>query len=83
MTTLFISLFFLSLLSQNIRDGSSLDPKVIVSMFKRDVAFALRRGTAQQFRVVTDAAMEAAQRNCLPIIYSLFLANTTSSHPNT
>ena len=60
--------FLLLKVSQNIRDSSSLDPKVIVSMFKRDVAFALRRGTAQEFRVVTDAAMEAAQGDCLPMV---------------
>lgn len=58
----------ISFLAQNIRDSSSLDPQVIISMFKRDVAFALRRGTAQQFRVITDVALEAAQRDCLPLV---------------
>jgi hypothetical protein len=54
-----------ALLAQNVRDSSDIDPKIVISMFKRDIAFALRRGTALQLRVVNDAALDAIERDRL------------------
>jgi hypothetical protein len=54
-----------ALLAQNVRDSSDIDPKIVISMFKRDIAFALRRGTARQLRVVNDAALDAIERDRL------------------
>jgi hypothetical protein len=54
-----------ALLAQNVRDSSDIDPEIVISMFKRDIAFALRRSAALQLFVVNDAALDAIERDRL------------------
>lgn len=61
------------LLTQYVRDSSDVDPNVVIFRFKRDIAFALRRGSAQQLCVVTDRA-----RDDVELIVSTLQRNYTS-----